>query len=91
MTAELFSGEGVAVEKIDMIYDSVTRIENNLKSLGEVQASHSTRLAILEDRNRNGDPVGVLAQKAGWVTSLVGLGKLAAMILVGAFLLSKAF
>lgn len=67
-------------EKIDMIYDVVKRTEVKVDGLTTTAANHETRLQLLEDRNKNGDPWGVVAQRATWATQLFGAGKIAAAI-----------
>lgn len=76
-------------EKIDMIYDVVKRTELKVDGLTTTAANHETRLALLEDRNKNGDPWGVVAQRATWVTQLLGLGKIAAATAVLFWAFSK--
>jgi hypothetical protein len=82
MSKELPSGEGVHVEKVDMVYESVKRIEAGLTQVIHTQGEHSTRLALLEDCRTNGESIGRIAQRAGWAKNLMELGKIAA-ILVG--------
>lgn len=77
-------------DKLDMIYDVVKRTEGMVAALQEKSANHETRLALLEDRNKNGDPWGVVAQRASWATQLFGLGKIAAAIGILFWAFSKA-
>ena len=67
-------------DKLDMIYEVVKRTDVKVDNLTSLTANHETRLQLLEDRNKNGDPWGVVAQRATWANQLFGLGKIAAGI-----------